>query len=55
MALKFVDMQNFVTSTIIGATSMEQLKSNIDAFNITLTDEVIKEIESVYRKYPIVY
>jgi len=55
MALKFVDLQNFVTSTIIGATSMDQLKSNIAAFDITLTDDAIKDIEEVYKKYPIVY
>ena len=53
MALKFIDKQNFVTSTIIGATSMEQLKTDIDAFDIELSDEVMADIDSVYRKYPI--
>jgi len=55
MALKFVDMQNFVTSTIIGATSMEQLKSNIDAFDIELSAAVLADIDKVYRKYPMPY
>lgn len=55
MALKFVDMQNFVTSTIIGATSMEQLKTDIDAFDIMLSPEVMKDIDIVYRQYPIPY
>lgn len=55
MALKFVDKQNFVTSTIIGATTMEQLKSNIDAFDIELSDEVMADIDAVYRQYPIPY
>lgn len=55
MALKFVDKQNFVTSTIIGATSMTQLKSNIEAFDIKLSDEVMADIDTVYRKYPIPY
>ncbi|MEM7618634.1 MAG: aldo/keto reductase [Pseudomonadota bacterium] len=55
MALKFVDKQNFVTSTIIGATSMEQLKTDIDAFDIDLSDEVMADIDAVYRKYPIPY
>ncbi len=55
MALKFIDKQNFVTSTIIGATSMEQLKSNIDAFDIELSDEVMADIDTVYRQYPIAY
>jgi aryl-alcohol dehydrogenase-like predicted oxidoreductase len=53
MALKFVDMQNFVTSTIIGATKMEQLKTDIEAFDIELSDEVMDDLDVVYRKFPI--
>lgn len=53
MALKFIDKQNFVTSTIIGATKMEQLKSNIAAFDIELSDEVMADIDTVYRQFPI--
>jgi aryl-alcohol dehydrogenase-like predicted oxidoreductase len=53
MALKFVDKQNFVTSTIIGATTMDQLKTDIDAFDIELSDEVMADIDKVYRQYPI--
>ncbi len=55
MALKFVDKQNFVTSTIIGATSMAQLKTDIDAFDIDLSDEVMADIDAVYRQYPITF
>lgn len=55
MALKFVDRQSFVTSTIIGATKMEQLKSNIDAFDLSLSDDVMREIEQVYQSNPIPY
>lgn len=55
MAIKFCDQQNFVTSTIIGATSMAQLKTDIDAFDIELSDEVMAEIDAVYRQYPIPY
>jgi aryl-alcohol dehydrogenase-like predicted oxidoreductase len=55
MALKFVDNQNFVTSTIIGATSLEQLKSNIDAFDVSLSSEVMEAIQSSYRQFPILY
>ena len=55
MALKFVDKQNFVTSTIIGAPTMEQLKSNIDAFDIELSDDVMADIDKVYRQFPIPY
>ena len=53
MALKFIDKQNFVTSTIIGATDMDQLKSNIDAFDIELSDDVMADIDAVYRQYPV--
>lgn len=53
MVLKFIDKQNFVTSTIIGATTMEQLKTDIDAFDLELSDDVMADIDTVYRKYPI--
>lgn len=53
MALKFCDMQSFVTSTIIGATKMEQLKTDVEAFDLSLSDDVMKDIDDVYRKYPI--
>lgn len=55
MALKFIDKQNFVTSTIIGATTMEQLKTNIDAFDIDLSGDVMQDIDAVYRGTPIPY
>ncbi len=55
MALKFCDKQSFVTSTIIGATSMEQLKSNIAAFDLDLSPEIMTDIDAVYRKFPIPY
>lgn len=55
MALKFCDVQSFVTSTIIGATTMEQLKTDIDAFDVTLSPDVLKDIDDVYRQYPLPY
>ena len=55
MALAFVNQQPFVTSNIIGATSMEQLKSNIDSVDITLSSAVLADIAAVRRKYPIPY
>ncbi len=55
MALKFVDKQDFVTSTIIGATSMEQLKSDVEAFELELSDEVMADIDTVYRQYPVLF
>lgn len=53
MALAFCQQQNFVTATIIGATTMEQLKSNIDAFDMTLSDEILEDIDRLYREYPL--
>ena len=52
MSLKFLEIQPFVTSVIIGATTMEQLKTNIESVNIKLTDEIINEINEVQNIYP---
>ena len=53
MALAWCRDQSFVTSTIIGATSMEQLKSNIAAFDLVLNEDVRSDIEGVFKQYPI--
>ncbi len=55
MALAFVNQQPFVTSNIIGATSMEQLRSNIASIDITLSQDVLNDIMAVFRKFPMVY
>jgi aryl-alcohol dehydrogenase-like predicted oxidoreductase len=52
MSLKFCEIQPFTTSVIIGATSMDQLKTNIESVNIKLTNEIIKEINEVQKIYP---
>ena len=52
MALAFVNSRHFVTSNIIGATSIEQLKSNIDSVNLELTSEVLQAIEAVHTRQP---
>jgi len=52
MALAFVNQQAFVSSTLIGATNMQQLKSNIDAINLDLSDEVLSAINALRRRYP---
>ncbi|MDH5546271.1 MAG: aldo/keto reductase [Gammaproteobacteria bacterium] len=52
MAIAFVNSRPFVTSTLIGATTMEQLKSNIEAISLRLSDEVQRDIETVRRKHP---
>jgi aryl-alcohol dehydrogenase-like predicted oxidoreductase len=40
-----------VASTIIGATTMEQLKENIDSANIQLNAEILAEIDTVHARY----
>lgn len=52
MALAFVSQQPFVTSTIIGATKMEQLKENIDSIHVTLGDDVLTQINEVHNLMP---
>jgi aryl-alcohol dehydrogenase-like predicted oxidoreductase len=52
MALAFVHQQCFVTSTIIGATSMEQLTQNIDAFEVVLSQELLSEINRIQELHP---
>ena len=52
MALKFCEIQPFVTSVIIGATKMDQLKTDIESVNVNLTKEILKEINDVQTIYP---
>ena len=52
LALAFIEQQPFVTSTIIGATTMEQLKENIDTINVTLSEEILQAIDAVQAKIP---
>ena len=52
MSLKFCEIQPFVTSVIIGATTMEQLKIDVESVNVNLTEEIIKEINEVQNIYP---
>lgn len=47
LALAFVNQQPFVASNIIGATSIEQLKENIDSINVTLNDDIKASIEEI--------
>lgn len=48
LALAFVNGRPFTTANIIGATSMEQLKLDIDSINVTLSDEVKEEIKKIF-------
>ena len=52
LALSFVNDRPFVTSNIIGATSIKQLKENIESINIKLSEEIVNEINLVQEKYP---
>lgn len=52
LALAFIKQQFFVTSTIIGATSVQQLKEDIQAFDIILDDAVLKGIEDIHKQQP---
>jgi aryl-alcohol dehydrogenase-like predicted oxidoreductase len=52
MSLAFIRQQPFVASTIIGATKMTQLKQNIDSVNVTLSEDVLKDLETVHEIFP---
>ena len=52
LALAFVSERPFVTSNIIGATTLEQLKENIDSIHIKLYDYSMKEINTIHSKIP---
>lgn len=52
LALAFVKSRSFVTSNIIGATNLEQLKENIDAYKYTLSEEVLQEIDKIHNQIP---
>ncbi|WP_336756427.1 NADP(H)-dependent aldo-keto reductase [Pantoea sp. USHLN298] len=51
MALAYVRQQPFVASTLLGATTLEQLQTNIDSFNLTLNAEILEGIEAIHRRY----
>ena len=53
MALAWINSRPFVTSNIIGATTMDQLKSNIGSADITLPAELVTEIDNLHRIHTI--
>lgn len=55
MAIAFVNSKPFVTSTLVGATTMEQLKSNIDAAALDISPALNEKIEKIRRLYPMLY
>ena len=52
MALAFVNQRPFVSSTIIGATSLDQLKENIGSIEVSLSPEILKEIDEIHNNIP---
>jgi len=55
MALAFVNDQPFISSTLIGATDMAQLKNNIESISLKLSAEVYAGIDKIRRAYPMLY
>ena len=51
LALAFVYSRRFVTSAIIGATSVAQLQENIGALEVSLSEQVFKEVEQIHLRY----
>ena len=52
MSLSFVNSRSFVTSNIIGASKLSQLKENIKSIEVDLNNQILKEIESVHNLIP---
>src|SRR5690606_5206761 len=52
MSLAFVNTRPFLTSNIIGATTMEQLEENIESIDVDLSDEVLEGIEAIHNAIP---
>ncbi len=52
MALAFVNTRPFVTSNIIGATTMQQLRENIESINVELSKNVLEKIDHIHQQQP---
>ena len=52
LAQSFVNSRPFVTSNIIGATTLDQLKENIDSVNIELSEEILEKINIIHNNNP---
>lgn len=52
MSIAFTLAQPFVASSLIGATNMEDLKSNMASIDVTLSEEVLKDLDAVHDRYP---
>ena len=52
LAQSFVNSRPFVTSNIIGATTMDQLKENVESINIEFTDEMMDKVNEIHNNNP---
>ena len=52
MALAFVRQKWFVSSTIIGATTLQQLEEDIDSASVCLREDLLAEIDSIHQRFP---
>lgn len=52
MALAFVHNRWFTSSVIVGATTLEQLRENLDCTKVSLTQDVLEQIEAVHQRFP---
>lgn len=52
MAIAYCLTHQFITSPIIGASTLDQLKTNIAAFDVSLSEDVLKGIEAIHKQYP---
>ena len=52
LSLAFVNQRSFVTSSIIGATSMAQLQENLGSIDLSLSEEILKEIDQIQDLQP---
>ena len=52
LSLAYINQLPFVTSNIIGATKMSQLKENINSININLSEDILNEIEAIHAVIP---
>lgn len=53
LSLAFVNTRPFVTANIIGATTMDQLKENIESINVDITPELYEGIQAIHKQHPI--
>lgn len=52
MALAYVNTREFLTANIIGATNLQQLKSNIESVDLVLSSDVLEGIEAIHERFP---